>query len=217
MNSKEFVLNWRADGSTSANAYLGLNFDGVGSAFDPVVATSAGLQHGVKMRTSTVLNDSAYLQNATTKDTFFSWRHRVYFAAKLNTVGFCRCWMGMTTTTAALWLAADNPASVHIGFRMSSSAGDANWKAVVSSGAAQTVVDTGVAQSSTITQNFRIEWPLAATDIKFYINNVLVATIATNLPAAGTDLRMVCGVTTLFSGARAELSTSILRVLFNAT
>jgi hypothetical protein len=63
---------------------------------------------------------------------------------------------------------------------------DANWFAVCRSGAAQTRTDTGVAWVNQGYLNgswtkFRIVWT-HGTDVKFYINGVLVATISTNIP-----------------------------------
>jgi hypothetical protein len=198
-------------------AVLGMTFTAVG-AQATVAPTSAGLLHGISTATSTVLNNAAYWSSAGTKDTFFGWRHKMYFAGRLDQTADTRCWIGLTTATSAAWMASDNPASAHIGFRCSSSAGDAGvWQAVISNGATQTVVSTGIAVSTTVTQNFRIEWGIAATSIKFYINNVLVATISTNLPAAATDLQWTAGVTQLLTAITCKLTMNMLRAVFNGT
>ena len=58
------------------------------------------------------------------------------------------------------------------------------WQAITrnSQTAGETIVDTGVAASDTVYQNFEIEINRAGNDAKFYINGTLVATITTNFP-----------------------------------
>ena len=94
-----------------------------------------------------------------------------------------------------IWVAASNsglnvdtPAGgTHVaGFRVSSVAGDTNWKVVVSDGVTPVVTDTLVAFSTAITR-LRIQW-VTTSSVKFYINGALVHTAAASLPGTSTSL-----------------------------
>jgi len=77
------------------------------------------------------------------------------------------------------YVSLPDPIEGFIGFRLDTSI-DNNWRAVCKYGAAETVIDTGIAVSNT-TKNFRFE-VVADDEVNFYIENVLVATITTNIP-----------------------------------
>jgi hypothetical protein len=67
----------------------------------------------------------------------------------------------------------------------------ANWRCCVRTGTGSTnvtYVDSGVAVAATTWFKFKIVSNAAWTSFAFYINNTLVATITTNVPAAVTDL-----------------------------
>jgi len=82
-------------------------------------------------------------------------------------------------------------------FRASSVAGDTNWQAIASNnnGVGQTVVNTGVAININTVNNevetmhrFGIKFDDVNSQILFYIDAALVATITTNMPASGNSL-----------------------------
>lgn len=93
-------------------------------------------------------------------------------------------WLGLLSTTA--------PNSATLGavsglcFRFATGT-DSNWQYVVSNGAAQTVVDSGVAVAVNTKYTFRIRTDGSA-NAYFSINNGAETTITTNLPAAATEL-----------------------------
>lgn len=70
-----------------------------------------------------------------------------------------------------------------VGFRYSAPAGDVNWKCVSADSTNANTVDSGVAVVVDTRYTFRVK-ATAASSVDYYINNVLVATIGTNLPAA---------------------------------
>lgn len=88
-------------------------------------------------------------------------------------------------------LVGDTPNMSIIGFRYSTAAGDANWKAVCGVGGTLTVVDTGVA-IDTLGHQFGIA--VTPTSITFQIDGVTVATITTNIPANTTRFGDVMSV-----------------------
>jgi len=77
-------------------------------------------------------------------------------------------------------LVSDTPSIPVIGFRYSTVAGDTTWKAVCTNGTTQTTVDTGITVDSN-PHSFGIS--VTPTSIGFTIDDVLVATITTNIPA----------------------------------
>jgi hypothetical protein len=93
-------------------------------------------------------------------------------------------------TYAVGWASTTNSAlsSCAAGFVKRST--DTNWQAVTGGGG--TITDTGVAPSLSNNQRFRIELHGSATpfgtEALFFINDVLVATITTNVPVGTTDL-----------------------------
>ena len=83
-------------------------------------------------------------------------------------------------------LVADNPANNIIGFRYSTAAGDTAWIAYVATDATHlTAVSTGIAPD-TNGHNFSITFD--GTSYRFFIDNQLVATISSNMPASTTPL-----------------------------
>jgi hypothetical protein len=95
-----------------------------------------------------------------------------------------RVWVGLADVSSSLVanLISDSPVglSALMAFRYSTAAGDTTWHAVCNDGGGQTVVNTGIpATTSGIT--FTIT-PVGSS-VEFRINNVLVATISTNVPS----------------------------------
>lgn len=106
-----------------------------------------------------------------------------------------RVWLGMTdaigTTPGLGVFSTDDPTQVLLGFRYSSVAGDTHWQAVANAvSGAQTLVDTGVAPDGTgaiHTFDVRFAQGVPGTAL-FFIDNVQVATISTNMPSPSTSL-----------------------------
>lgn len=77
--------------------------------------------------------------------------------------------------------------------------GTTNWQARTCDGASTTTVDTGVAPTSNVTQLLRVEWhgsgvaDNSTSAFRFYIDDALVATITSTLPAATTTLHVAFG------------------------
>lgn len=114
-----------------------------------------------------------------------------------------RVWAGLWEVAPGTILASDTPgASAHkgFGFRRSTAIPDTNWQAVVSNGAADTVVDTGVAYAASTSYELQVEWE-PASYARFSINGSVKATISATLPS-GSGLRQGCGVQTLEAVAK---------------
>lgn len=114
-------------------------------------------------------------------------------------IAVMRLWGAGWTTNWITAGGADTP-NLHIaGFRYSTNAGDANWMAVTggAGGLGCTVTDTGIAVAINTVYTFRIVFNTAAADVKFYINDALVATHTTKLPDATTGMNYGVSVTTL--------------------
>lgn len=70
----------------------------------------------------------------------------------------------------------------YIAFRVDTNVGP-NWLAVCRAGGVETVVDTGIAVANTPTK-FKIDVTQDGAEVKFYIDDVLKATITTNIFSA---------------------------------
>jgi hypothetical protein len=194
------------DDTDSGSGYagsLGATFTGSGSATNPFagdVSTPMGRTH----ETSTTQNNSYTVE---TDPNYFFNRTRVQCVTvgrEKSTIGFIRTWIVFTSATSAAFTSlggSDTPAQSFVGFRASTTIGG-NWFAVTGNGAATTAVDTGVARSQTVAQTFRIEWDRNGTQVRFYIDTSLVATISATLPADTTAMRYLMAVTNLTSDAQ---------------
>jgi len=174
------------------------------------VAADANNPQGRDLRTSATTNNSAFYESPTTSFRLFSLNNKTVMWIKLNETTNTRSWLGYTNATGAnLFLQTEVMTVVFVGFRFSTSLPDTNWQAVVCDGTSQTVVDTGVAPSTTVGQLFRIEWNRGGGEIRFYIGSALVATIITTLPTADTAMRHVYGVKNIASAARTMNTFSV--------
>ena len=165
------------------------------------VAADANQPQGRSIATSTTLNNSTFFESQTTSFRMFSLNMKSVWYLRPNEITGVRMWVGFTNQTGTnMFLAADLPAVVFVGFRFSTAVPDTNYQAVVSDGTNQTVVNTGVAPSATIPRLLRIEWTKGGGEIRFFIDGVAVATINTTLPTADTAMRNVYGVKNIVGG-----------------
>lgn len=114
-----------------------------------------------------------------------TWVTKIKLGATITNVRVvCGLASGIPTTTP---YNGDTEAIHAAHFRFSTAAGDTNWKAVTNNGSGSpTVTDTGVAASASTAYKFKVV--LSASDVKFYINDALVATNTTTLPGTSTDM-----------------------------
>lgn len=120
-----------------------------------------------------------------------------------------RAWIGFTNATGLQQLGSATPAFSYAAFRYDTSVPDDGWEAICGNGVSQTLVNTQVVPSITVTQIMRIEWAKDATSVLFYINNNLVATIAATLPAQGAVLRQMNGIQTLANAQKFIIVSSV--------
>ena len=133
--------------------------------------------------------------------------------AGLNRSTNVRCWIGLTSATGATMGGSAAPAaSSYACFRYDTSASDAAWQCCTSDASSQTVVSSGVSVNTSANQNFAIQCAAGSSDINFYINGALVATIATHLPASSTAMAGILNITTLVTPFTAQLVTSRVTV-----
>jgi hypothetical protein len=120
-----------------------------------------------------------------------------------------RYWIGLTDDVAPYegFLQSANPARHICAFRYDPSVPDTHWTAYCSTDATHfTAVDTGVTPDFTGAPHIYEQRPVPGTPgtIKFYIDNVLVATISTNVPSTTTGLGQLAYVD-LASGSATSL------------
>jgi hypothetical protein len=73
-------------------------------------------------------------------------------------------------------------------FRYTHSVNGGRWESVARSGGSETASDTGVAPAAGVYQILDVSVNAAGTQCEFYIDNVLTATIATNVPSGSSNL-----------------------------
>lgn len=122
--------------------------------------------------------------------------YRVQTGANVTTL---RIWVGVFSGSP---VASSDPAVHGAGFRFDTSAGSVNWWAWSNDGSGGgTLTNTGVTPSSHTAYTLEIEI-VSTTELRFYIDGVLVATHTTNLPSATTSLIPHCKVRTLSNAVR---------------
>ena len=95
-----------------------------------------------------------------------------------------RVWAGFFNSDPTL---TATPAAAHAGFRYDTTAdGTAFWRTSTHDGATQEVQTTTVAIAANTKYRLRIEF--GVSDVKFYVDDVLVATHSTNIPGSTTAL-----------------------------
>jgi hypothetical protein len=108
-----------------------------------------------------------------------------------------RAWIGVTDQTQITMAASDNPAGNYAAFRFSTIAGDSTIQCITKDGTTQTIVDSLVAPVANTGLNLSTVFNDSVPNVVFYINGVVVATITSHLPTAGTNTRYV--VTTFWT------------------
>jgi hypothetical protein len=125
-----------------------------------------------------------------------------------------RIWVGLFSADP---MGSATPAVHLMAFRRDTGAGDANWQAVTDNGSGTpTVTNTSVTVAIDQSERFTIIVDSAGANVRFYIDEVLVATHTTTLPGATTDLGYVCKVRTLEAVAK-SFRFSRMSILQKAT
>jgi hypothetical protein len=151
---------------------------------------------------STTLNGTAG-RTTTTHQWYADWN--ITFVAWMKTGGGAapavstnaRYWVSMGSVSPTL---TETPNGSIAGFRYSTAAGDVNWQCVSgNSSVNQQITNSGVPFADGTAYLFRIVFGTAK--VKFYIDEILVATHTTHVPASGVRLTHTnCVVTNLLAG-----------------
>lgn len=136
-------------------------------------------------------------RNNSTTDTYAGWygstqyrfgRHvQAAFGVYINRTTDIRAWIGLHDSPSGLGV-SDNPSGNYAMFRFSAIGGDTHWQCITKDGTTQTIVDSGITPD-TNEHRFGVECDDDNSQIKFYIDGSLVATISTHLPSSGTLLK----------------------------
>lgn len=149
---------------------------------------AAGTNNGAGCKISTA---STSVMSAIFGDTIYRVGRNIKLLGRfwLSRITDVRVQLCMATTVDA----TDSPNLNYMGFHFSSIAGNTNWQCITSSGSTPTIVDSGVA-ADTHEHSFAIVMDdTGGSGVLFYIDGVLVATITTTKPTAGTNLCYVLG------------------------
>lgn len=191
--------DWAQGGTFATGGRIGqegwaLTLAGTGTA----TAVAAGGAAGSMQLSTVALNDAGNVNmgvNSLELAPLFRLWQRSRFSTALNDASDAR-----TVRTGLHSDATGNTEPQNGCYWRYAQADGPNWQAVVANAGARTVVNTGVPPVLNVFQNREIICDGAGT-VRFYIDGVLVATINTNLPAAGN---------------RFGPSTSMVRDLFTA-
>lgn len=114
-----------------------------------------------------------------------------------------REWRGWTSVDLSA-VAANPTAGSIAAFRFDSALDTTNWQCVTCNNSTSTITDSGIAYSVGTAYRMRIVLgpAAAANNVKFYINDSLVATVTGTLPLNTTKVGFQAGVTTLTTAAR---------------
>lgn len=129
------------------------------------------------------------------------WLSKTAFVYQTGgTITSSRWWCGWTTATL---VAVATPTTQHVAAFSYDTGRDGTvfWRTVTCDGAAATVTATSVAFAGSTAYNLRIEMN-GATNVLFYIDDVLAATHTTNLPSTAQLLGFQMTVTTLTAATR---------------
>jgi len=202
----------------SVHAHQG-GFTTIGDGWQTTLTAQPGfvgddnMPQGREIETSTTLDTDAFFetsQGGTAPFQFRSITTQALFIGRPKQITGNRVWLGFTDLTGVNHFnGGDVPVANIAAFR---STGGETWKAVVSNGVSTTTVDTAIAVSTTTAQVLRIEWESGGAEVRFYINATLVATITTNLPTQGTNMRYVAGVSNTVGGAGTARSLIVLGI-----
>lgn len=181
-------------GSTASPQAINNNFPFTGLSFTTAVgqttanvAGTATELPGIKLTSGSTAGNSAGWLIGVNAATFLAefgvlrrFRFRVQLAQTTNT----RMWIGLANGSSVATFQNNAPAVALVAFRYSTAAGDTKWQVVASNGTTQTTTATTVAPDTNI-HDFDLVYD--TTQVKFYIDRVLVGTVSTNLPTNTTN------------------------------
>lgn len=120
-----------------------------------------------------------------------------------------RIYIGLMSATVP---ANESLASVHaMAFRYSTGSSDTVWQCVTSNASAQTVASSGITVAADTKYRLKIDYR-GQTNIKFYINDVLVASSIATLPTTTQNLGAVHHLTSLTNTGQKDLHVGWARI-----
>jgi hypothetical protein len=120
------------------------------------------------------------------------WEPEFYSRIQTYTLSNIRYWIGLFSGSPVL---SATPALHLAAFRFDTSAGDTSWQFCTGNGASTACSDTGITVSPFTTYSLGVICSNA--DCKGYVNGVLAATRATNLPGLTSTMGYNFAVTTV--------------------
>jgi hypothetical protein len=183
------VQSWTVDSTnTTPQSYNTGTASAQGTATS-VSPTASRLRNVSYVSTATTGSDAGVKSN--TSNGHISHDFRLLVWAGLDTLTNVRYVVGITDVNIQAYDDGNNGDSAW--FRYSTNASDTNWMCLTSNSAAggPTITDTGVAVT-TGTKIFEIH--KTASEVKFFLDNVLVATHTTDIPVVDDTFAMVAGL-----------------------
>jgi hypothetical protein len=154
------------------------------------------------VRTSATINNNAAVINAGANDNQYynvSIVMRVY--CSISSTADIRFWIGGNTSSGVTLLSSDTIPNHAFGIRFSSSVPDTNYQFISKDGSTVQTTDTGIA-GDTAFHLFEIYWDRSISTFRVYIDETLVATHATNVPADGNVAFLGAGIRNLVAATK---------------
>jgi len=187
---------WAEPGSTAINGGGGLDWPTVSASSTLGATDTAKDTFYYRIGTSSVTNNAATITDS--DSTLFDDQSNLFYFADIRmhtSLSSIRVWVGLCYNMPSQ---NDTPSSLGSTYDTSafrfSSVTDTNWRAVVSNGTSTSTTNTGVAVTTSTWYRMVVHHDYAAGQVKFYINETLVATKSSYL--ANSYLRPFISVTT---------------------
>jgi hypothetical protein len=182
----------------------------------PTTAGTAATNSGasgilVKYPTTAVSANIAGVRSTSFTDT--EYQMKPVYACRFQTgsvITSQRIWAGLGASALNSAANPTTPAVNSAAFRFDTSVPDTTWKCYTSNGTTNTVTSTSVVLAASTTYDLLIDMS-NSSQILFYINGALVATVTTNLPGATTTLGPQIQITTLSAAIR-DFSVGTMRL-----
>lgn len=191
-------ISWTIDSTNTTPQAYGTgtcSVQGTPTSTDP---TSSRLRNVSYVSAATTGSDAGVFGN--TNNFFLSHDLRIIVWAGVDTLTNIRFAVGITTSIGNILGGDDGANGECAWFRYSTNAGDTTWKCLTSNDTAggPTITDTGI----TVTTGTKIfEIHKTASEIKFFLDNVLVATHTTDIPDNSATCNVLARARTLANAA----------------
>jgi hypothetical protein len=194
------VASWTVDTTSTTPQPYNTNNPAVKGTATSTTQTASRLRNVSYVSVATTGSEVGVHSNTTNGYVSHDWKLIVW--AGLDTLTNIRYAVGIVTTNVHSYDDGNNGEGAW--FRYSTNASDTNWMCITSNDTVggPTITDTGIA-TTTGTKIFEIH--KTASEVKFFLDNVLVATHTTDLPDNNASFNLFAGLAKTLANAAATV------------